>query len=146
MTEKELKRLAGFWRRCRQRKCPLAEPPPSDSRFGSPLKLSLVHWLRPEVVVEVTYLTWTKDNLQRQVSYQAQREDKQARQVVRPVPHLPRRGRGLAIRILLLQPDVSKAVMASSSAHNHERRRLRDSGIPAKNVPHSRSAVRRGAR
>jgi bifunctional non-homologous end joining protein LigD len=28
------------------------------------------------MVVEVTYLTWTEDNLLRQVSYQGQREDK----------------------------------------------------------------------
>jgi bifunctional non-homologous end joining protein LigD len=69
---------------------PLAVPPPRDSRFGSPLKLSRVHWVRPEVVVEVTYLTWTEDNLLRQVSYQGQREDKPARQVVRPVPHQQR--------------------------------------------------------
>jgi ATP-dependent DNA ligase len=32
------------------------------------------------LVVEVTYLTWTGDNLLRQVSYQGQREDKPARQ------------------------------------------------------------------
>jgi len=38
--------------------------------------------VRPEVVVEVTYLTWTEYNLLRQVSYQAQREDKSAREVV----------------------------------------------------------------
>ena len=50
-------------------KMPLAEPPPRDSRFGSPLKLSKVHWVRPEVVVEVTYLTWTEDNHLRQVTY-----------------------------------------------------------------------------
>jgi len=37
------------------------------------------------MVVKLTHLTWTDDNLQRQVSYQAQREDKPARQVVRPV-------------------------------------------------------------
>ena len=67
-------------------KMPLAEPPPRDSRYGSPLKLSRVHWVRPEVVVEVTYLTWTEDNLLRQVSYQGQREDKPARQVVRSIP------------------------------------------------------------
>jgi len=65
---------------------PLAEPTPRDSRFGSPLKLSKVHWVRPEVVVEVTYLTWTDDNLLRQVSYQGQRQDKPAPEVVRPVP------------------------------------------------------------
>ena len=33
-------------------------------------------------------VTWTEDNLLRQVSYQAQRKDKPAKQVVRPVPHL----------------------------------------------------------
>jgi ATP-dependent DNA ligase len=68
-------------------KMPLADPPPRDSRFGSPLKLSRVHWVRPELVVEVTYLTWTENNLLRQVSYQGEREDKPARQVVQQVPH-----------------------------------------------------------
>jgi ATP-dependent DNA ligase len=68
-------------------KMPRAEPPPRESRFGSPLQLSKVHWVRPELVVEVTYLTWTEDNLLRQVSYQGQRHDKPARQVVRPIPH-----------------------------------------------------------
>jgi hypothetical protein len=62
------------------------------SRFGSPQQLGKVHWVRPEVAVEVTYLTWTEDNLLRQVSYQAQCEDKPARQVVRPVPHSTRSG------------------------------------------------------
>ena len=89
ITDKELKRLAGVLKPLQVPKMPLAEPPPRDSRFGSPLKLSRVHWVRPEVVVEVTYLTWTEDNLLRQVSYQGQREDKPARQVVRPVPHPP---------------------------------------------------------
>jgi len=39
--------------------------------------------VKPELVVEVTYLTWTEDNLLRQVSYQGQREDKPARVVHR---------------------------------------------------------------
>ena len=47
--------------------------------------------MRPEVVVEVTYLTWTEDCLLRQVSYQGQQEDKPARQVVRSIPHPIRR-------------------------------------------------------
>ena len=89
-TDKELKRLAGVLKPLYVPKMPLAVPPPRDSRFGSPLKVSKVHWVRPQVVVEVTYLTWTEDNLLRQVSYQGQREDKPARQVVRPVPHPPR--------------------------------------------------------
>jgi ATP-dependent DNA ligase len=91
MTDKELKRLAGVLAPLQVSKMPLAGPPPSDSRFGAPLKLSKVHWVRPEVVVEVTYVIWTEDNLLRQASYQGQREDKPARQVVRLVPHPPRR-------------------------------------------------------
>jgi hypothetical protein len=42
---------------------PLNVPPPRISRFGSPLVLSRVHWVRPKLVVEVKYLTWTDDNL-----------------------------------------------------------------------------------
>jgi bifunctional non-homologous end joining protein LigD len=87
MMDKELKRLAAVLAPLQVPKMPMAEPPPHDSRHGSPLKLSRVRWVRPEVVVEVMYLTWTDDNLLRQVSYQGQREDKPARQVVRPVPH-----------------------------------------------------------
>jgi bifunctional non-homologous end joining protein LigD len=67
-------------------KMPLAELPPRTSRFGSPLQFSKVHWVKLELVVEVTYLAWTEDNLLRQVSYQGQRHDKPARQVVRPIP------------------------------------------------------------
>jgi hypothetical protein len=50
ITDKELKRLAGVLAPLQVPKMPLADPPPRDSRFGSPLKLSRVHWVRPEVV------------------------------------------------------------------------------------------------
>ena len=55
----ELERL---WRRLQPlatSKMPLDEPPPRDSRFGSPLTLSRVHWVRLELVAEVKFLTWT---------------------------------------------------------------------------------------
>lgn len=87
INDKELRRLAGMLKPLALPKMPLVEAPPRDSRFGSPLKLSKVHWVKPELVVEVTYLTWTEDNLLRQVSYQGQRLDKPAREVVRPIPH-----------------------------------------------------------
>ena len=66
---------------------PLDVRPPRGSRFGSPLVLSRVHWVRPEMVAEVTYLTWTDDNLLRHVVFDGLREDKPARDVVRPIPH-----------------------------------------------------------
>jgi bifunctional non-homologous end joining protein LigD len=66
---------------------PLDVPPPRSTRFGSPLVLSRVHWVRPELVAEVKFLTWTEDNLLRQLVYQGLREDKPAIEVRRPVPY-----------------------------------------------------------
>ena len=66
---------------------PLEVPPPRTSRFGSPLVLSRVHWVRPELDAEVKFLTWTDDNLLRQVVYEGLREDKPTSEVRRPVPH-----------------------------------------------------------
>ena len=83
----ELERL---WRRLQPLatpKMPLDVPPPRDSRFGSPLVLSRIHWVRPELVAEVKFLTWTEDNLLRQVVYEGLREDKPAADVRRPIPH-----------------------------------------------------------
>jgi bifunctional non-homologous end joining protein LigD len=79
ITEAELKRL---WQRLQPLaidKMPLAEPPPRGSRFGSPLALSRVHWVRPEMVVEVSYVEWRPDGLLRHVVYLGEREDKSGR-------------------------------------------------------------------
>ena len=46
-----------------------------------------MHWVRPELVVEVKYLTWTYDNLLRQVVYEGVREDEDPANVRRPVPN-----------------------------------------------------------
>ena len=83
----ELERL---WRRLQPLatdKMPLEVPPPRGNRFGAPLVLSRVHWVRPELVAEVKFLTWTDDNLLRQVVYEGLREDKPAAEVRREVPH-----------------------------------------------------------
>ena len=40
-----------------------------------------------ELVAEVKYLTWTEDNLLRQVVYEGLREDKPSKDVRRPIPH-----------------------------------------------------------
>jgi DNA ligase D-like protein (predicted ligase) len=60
---------------------PLSVLPPRKSRFGSPLVLSRVHWVEPKLVAEITYLTWTADNLLRHTVYVGLREDKPAEQV-----------------------------------------------------------------
>jgi DNA ligase D-like protein (predicted ligase) len=63
--------------------------PPRKTRFGSPLVLSRVHWVEPKLVAEITYLTWTADNLLRHTVYAGLREDKPAGQVRRE-PNKPR--------------------------------------------------------
>jgi DNA ligase D-like protein (predicted ligase) len=64
---------------------PLSAPPPRKTRFGSPLEMSRVHWVEPQLVAEITYLTWTADGLLRQTVYVGLREDKPAKQVRREV-------------------------------------------------------------
>ena len=69
MPVAELERL---WQRLQPLvvdKMPLAESPPRGTRFGSPLVLSRVHWVRPEMVVEVSFVEWTPDGLLRHVIY-----------------------------------------------------------------------------
>jgi DNA ligase D-like protein (predicted ligase) len=87
MSQAELERV---WQRLRPLavdKMPLSEPPPRGSRFGSPLVLSRVHWVRPEMIVEVSYVEWTPDGLLRHVVYLGEREDKPAVDVRRDPPH-----------------------------------------------------------
>jgi DNA ligase D-like protein (predicted ligase) len=86
----ELERL---WQRLRLLavdRMPLSVAPPRGSRFGSPLVLSRVHWVRPEMVVEVSYAEWTPDGLLRHVVYLGEREDKPAIDVRRDPPGVGR--------------------------------------------------------
>jgi ATP-dependent DNA ligase len=86
IKDAELERL---WRRLQPLatpKMPLNAPPPRTNRFGSPLVLSRVHWVRPELVAEVKFLAWIDDNLLRQVINEGLREDKEPRDVRREAP------------------------------------------------------------
>jgi ATP-dependent DNA ligase len=88
MPVAELERL---WQRLQPLvvdKMPLAIPPPRSTRFGSPLVLSRVHWVRPEMVVEVSYAEWTPDGLLRHVVYLGERQDKLAIEVRRSQPNV----------------------------------------------------------
>jgi DNA ligase D-like protein (predicted ligase) len=65
---------------------PLSTAPPRKSRFGGTLSLSKVHWVKPTLVAEVTYLTWTDDGLLRHTVFVGLREDKPAKDVRRELP------------------------------------------------------------
>jgi ATP-dependent DNA ligase len=86
ISERELKRLYEMLRPLSVKTMALGVPPPRSTRFGSPLVLSRVHWVRPELVCVVRFMTWTADGLLRQVTYLGLREDKPAREVRRQTP------------------------------------------------------------
>jgi DNA ligase D-like protein (predicted ligase) len=90
ISQAELRRLWQKLQPLAADQMPLDAPPPRSSRFGSPLVLSRVHWVRPELVAEVKYLAWTNDNLLRQVVYEGLREDKQAREGAPPAIRIAR--------------------------------------------------------
>jgi bifunctional non-homologous end joining protein LigD len=83
MSQKVLKDLRRRLEPLARRKSSLGVPPPRSTRFGSPLVLSRVHWVEPKLVAEITFLTWTADDLLRQTIYVRLREDKPADQVRR---------------------------------------------------------------
>jgi ATP-dependent DNA ligase len=88
MPVAELKRLWQHLQPLLVDKMPLDEPPPRGTRLGSPRVLSRVHWVRPEIIVEVSYVEWTPDGLLRHVVYLGAREDKLASEVRRSPPHI----------------------------------------------------------
>lgn len=59
---------------------PLVEQVPREMRRG-------VQWVHPELVAEVEFLSWTRDDVLRQPSFEGLREDKAPKEVVRePTP------------------------------------------------------------
>ncbi len=86
MTQKTLRMLHDKLAPLAVGKMPLEKPPPRKSRFGSPLALSRVHWVKPQLVAQITYLTWTDDNLLRHTVFLGLREDKPAKEVRRENP------------------------------------------------------------
>jgi bifunctional non-homologous end joining protein LigD len=88
MNEKTLRDLRRRLDPLARRTSPLSVPPPRKTRFGSPLELARVHWVEPQLVAEITYLSWTGDGLLRQTVYVGLREDKPAMDVRRETARL----------------------------------------------------------
>jgi ATP-dependent DNA ligase len=75
---------AALLRSLRQRLDALEMPAPPFTR-GSDLPRSAVHWVRPELVVQVAFMEWTPHGKLRHPRLVGLREDKAAREVTREV-------------------------------------------------------------
>ena len=101
---------------------PLSAPPPRKTRFGSPLVLSQVHWVEPRLVAEITYLTWTADQLLRQTVYVGLRSDKPPSQVRKEVA----RGRASAGNVgghatfAAALPRAEKSIRRTGARRQHQ--------------------------
>ncbi len=52
------------------------------------------HWVKPVLVAQVAFTTWTRDNLVRQAAFKGLREDKPAKEVVREIAVAPEQASG----------------------------------------------------
>lgn len=83
-----------------------------------------VHWVKPELVAQVSYGSWTNDGLLRHASFQGLREDKPATQVTRPAPvslsEAKRAGEKAATSASRVPSAKRKAVGAAGNASAQE--------------------------
>ena len=68
------------------KKMPLAAPPPRDNRFGRPLELAKVQWIRPRTGRRNHLSELAEDGLLRHTVLGGLREEKPAREVQRETP------------------------------------------------------------
>ncbi|MHB8791075.1 MAG: DNA ligase D [Desulfobulbaceae bacterium] len=74
-----LRQLSTMLRKLEQHDPPFFNPPSGADGRG-------VHWVRPELVAEVEFREWTRENVLRQASFKGLRADKAPREIVRESP------------------------------------------------------------
>jgi bifunctional non-homologous end joining protein LigD len=86
--------------------------PPAEARRGA-------IWVKPELVAQVNFATWTADKLVRQASFKGLREDKPAAEVYREEPVMAPRASHSSAR-----PVAAKTIVAAKAEGDHAPVRL----------------------
>jgi bifunctional non-homologous end joining protein LigD len=108
-TQKTHRLLRNQLEELREKENPF-ENPPAEARRGAV-------WVKPELVAQVNFATWTADNLVRQASFKGLREDKPAGEVRKEEPTVAPRGRGQKSASHIALPGLAaKAVESLDSA------------------------------
>ena len=99
------------------------------------------HWVKPELVGEVTFTEWTRDGTLRHPSFEGLREDKRARDVVREKPaHVSGNG---ASAMDDAHGKESPAPRSASAGTRSKSTGQAAKGTPAADTKHVRKATRR---
>lgn len=85
-----LRSLHAQFKRISTMQCPFKElPEQRRGRYGQGItssEMKRCHWVRPELVCQVKFAEWTRDNRLRQPVFLGLREDKNPKEVVREIP------------------------------------------------------------
>ncbi len=76
------------------------------------------HWVKPELVAQIEFSTWTRDNLVRQAAFKGLREDKPAKEVARESAVATNRTKHAFL-------DDQKGSAGSHSSRGRKRRNIR---------------------